>query len=232
VWNRVSARHEPDTRSFNNLLQYGTIHGYIHIHMDYVKIPQNIRVEDKLIGPLSLRQIIMIAIGGGVSYTLFAMLSKTYGQVPPVAHVFIWLPLVLCAAFALVKINDISLMRYSLLTFELMVKPRRRVFQPRRGLNIVPKPTAPKPGKKSKEENMKKAPEKGAVLIDDLSALLDRGGEASGDHPQVTATDVFENTIGAQAILDADEEVISDQRRRLDVLWQEMKSGHPATTSS
>ena len=200
--------------------------------MDYVKIPQNIRIEDKLIGPLSLRQIIMIAIGGGVSYALFAMLSKTYGQVPPVAHAFIWLPLIFCAAFALVKINDISLMRYSLLTFELMVKPRRRVFQPRRGLSIVSKITAPKPGKKSKEENMEKIPEKKAVLIGDLSALLDREGEASNDHPQVTAKDVIENTIGAQAILNADEEEISGQRKRLDTLWQEMKSGSPAATAS
>ena len=62
--------------------------------------------------------------------------------------------------------------------------------------------------------------------------LLDREGEASNDHPQVTAKDVIENTIGAQAILNADEEEISGQRKRLDTLWQEMKSGSPAATAS
>lgn len=202
--------------------------------MDYVKIPQNIRIEDKLIGPLSLRQIIIIAIGGGVSYTFYAMASKTYGQVPAAAHVFIWLPLILCAAFSLVKINDISLMRYALLTFELMVKPRRRVFQPRRGLNTVPKSAMQKQGKKSKEDALELVPEKKAALfIGDLSALLDRGGAEKNDTEHTTtAKDVFENTIGEQAILDADSQAIADQSKRLDALWQEMKSGRSTVTPS
>ncbi len=145
--------------------------------MDYVKIPQNIRVEDKLIGPLSLRQIIIVAIGGGVSYAMFAGLSKTYGSVPAVAHAFIWLPLIICAAFALVKINDISLTRYSLLTFELMVKPRKRVWQPRRGLNVVPKEggSTKKKGKKGKEEpeEVSMQQKRSEFHLGEVSTLLD-----------------------------------------------------------
>ena len=201
--------------------------------MDYVKIPQNIRIEDKLIGPLSLRQIIIMAMGGGVSYSLFAMVSKTYGHVPPAAHVFVWLPLILCTAFSLIRINDISLTRYSLLVFELMVKPRRRVFQPRRGLNTIPKAVMAKAGKKSKEGDMEIAPkEKPALLIEDLSAILDRDGADKEAHLQVSAKDVFENTIGAQAILNADAEDIADQSKRLDALWKEMKAGRSTISSS
>ena len=114
--------------------------------MDYVKIPQNVRVQDKLIGPLGLKQIILIAVGGGFSYTLFAMMNKTYGYVPPVAHAFIWWPGILAAAFAVVRINDITLFRYCLLTIEMMSKPRQRVWQPRHGLiiNIQTRPSKKK----------------------------------------------------------------------------------------
>lgn len=189
--------------------------------MDYVKIPQNIRIEDKLIGPLSLRQIIIVALGGGVSYTLFAMLNKTYGAVPQAAHLVIWLPLIFCAAIALIKINDITLTRYALLTFELMVKPRRRVFQPRRGLDILPRATTSKKGKKEHEEEAKAAVKKPEVKIKDLSALLDRG--AGGTERMPLGND---GTLGAQIALDATEAEIEAHGRRLEKMWQEMKTTH------
>ncbi|HLD08229.1 MAG TPA: PrgI family protein [Candidatus Peribacterales bacterium] len=192
--------------------------------MDYVKIPQNVRVEDKLIGPLSLRQIIMIALGGGTSYALFGMISKAYGSIPLVAHVFIWWPLILCAAFAVVRINDIPLTRYSLLAFELMIKPRRRVFQPRRGLSTVSRDGATSKKSKKIPEEKPVAAKKNALRIGDLSALLDQGSEGK-DVPLQSATEILEGTIGAEAILNADEAAITEQEKRIDALWRSMKSG-------
>jgi hypothetical protein len=205
--------------------------------MDYVKIPQNVRVEDKLIGPLSLKQIIVVALGGGVSYALFAMVKKMYGSVPMVAHAFVWIPLILCLAFALVRINDISLMRYVLLSFELMVKPRKRVWQPRRGLNILPRAVAEgkKSKKKQKEEEEALVQEKAASLaaknfrLGDLSVLLDRGGQAISQ--PVAGTGVV---AGAEvAISDTDVAEHTAEEKRIDALWREMKkTAHPSSVTT
>ena len=194
--------------------------------MDYVKIPQNIRIEDKLIGPLSLRQIIIIAVGGGVSYTLYAMLNKTYGAVPPAAHLFIWLPLIFFAAIALVRINDISLTRYALLTFELMVKPRRRVFQPRRGLDVLPRAATSKKGKKEHEEEVKSVAKKPEVKIKDLSALMDRGSAGTETMPAA-----FDGAISAQIAADTSDAEVEAHGRRLEKMWQEMKTGRSQVSS-
>lgn len=195
--------------------------------MDYVKIPQNIRIEDKLIGPLSLRQLIMIAAGGGVSYTLYAMMNKAYGAVPPAAHLFIWLPLIFFAAIALVRINDISLTRYALLTFELMVKPRRRVFQPRRGLDILPRAVTSKKGKKEQDEDVKAVAKKPEVKIKDLSALMDRGSAGTENVPAGV-----DGLIGAQIALDVSDAEVEAHGKRLEKMWQDMKSGRPQVSSS
>lgn len=197
--------------------------------MDYVKIPQNIRVEDKLIGPLSLRQIIIIALGGGASYALFAMVSKSMGSVPPAAHAVIWIPLALCAAFALVKINDIPLTRYSLLTFELMVKPRRRVWQPRRGINALPHGIVLK---KSKDEEKKVTDEpekKSAVRLADLSTLLDRDRPSFAE-ASTTVTAPIENVSDADILLDAHDQEAASHADRLDAIWKEMKKTSTAVS--
>ncbi len=192
--------------------------------MDYVKIPQNIRIEDKLIGPLSLRQIVIIAMGGGVSYALYAMVSKSFGVFPPVAHAFVWLPLIFCAAFSLIRINDITLTRYSLLVFELMVKPRKRVWQPRRGVNTIPRAQMPKKTKHGKEDS-EKSKARPPMKLKDLNALLAQG-EKNQDLAAVQQSgNLLESTMAEQTLSDASENEMSEHGARLDKIWQEMKEG-------
>ena len=158
--------------------------------MDYVKIPQNVKVEDKLIGPLSLRQIGMIAAGGGLSYTLYAAVSKTYGSVPALMHAIIWWPAIFAAAFAMVRINDISLFRYCLLIIETMSKPRQRVWQPRRGIMVVQTSTVSTKKKKKKKEDVQEeeVPEpKSDVRLEELSVILDRGVSKEQSQPTPTS---------------------------------------------
>lgn len=153
--------------------------------MDYVKIPQNIRVKDKLIGPLSLMQIIVIAAGAGTSYALFATITKTQGAVPGIMHAVIWWPAIFAIAFAVVRINDISLFRYCLLILEMMSKPRRRVWQPRRGIMIESRMIVgkkKKKGKKDEEEAEMQAlaqKKQSEIRLDDLSVILDKAGESA-----------------------------------------------------
>ncbi len=151
--------------------------------MQNVKIPQNVRVEDKLIGPFSLKQLILVGLGGGFSYVLFASIQKSVGFVPAGAHVVIWWPAILSAAFALVRINDISLFRYVLLIIETLSKPRKRFFQARQGLiiNIQTRAAIEADRKmkvaQAKKEGIQEGPSLNApVKLDELSILLDAEG--------------------------------------------------------
>jgi hypothetical protein len=147
--------------------------------MQNVKIPQNVRVEDKIIGPFSLKQLLLVGFGGGFSYALYAMLNKSFGYVPLSAHALIWWPGILATAFALVRINDIPLSRYCLLVLESLSKPRIRHFQARQGLTINIQTRL------TKKEAKNALVTKGAtgdvslqdIRIEDLSTLLDAEGK-------------------------------------------------------
>lgn len=147
--------------------------------MDYVKIPQNVRIEDKLVGPLSLRQIIIIAIGGGTSYALYAMVEKSVGYFPTYAHAVVWWPAIILTALSVVRINDISLTRYVLLIMESSIKPSVRVWQPRKGTSSLAPKMVQKKSKKSasNEEVDEKKEKKSDVRLQDLSIILDQEGK-------------------------------------------------------
>ena len=96
--------------------------------IDPVKIPQNVYIEDRIVGPLTLRQIITMAIGGGISYSIYASLAKAYGHVDLITTIIVWLPAVISAAFAVIKINDLTLSRILLLVIERMLKSPFRIW--------------------------------------------------------------------------------------------------------
>lgn len=153
------------------------------------------RVEDKLIGPLSLRQIIIIAIGGGTSYVLLTMVKESMGTVPTAAHLFIWIPAIIMTAFAIVRVNDIPLTRYFLLILEGMSKPKIRVWRPRKGVSTLAMrvgTTKKKKKKKGEEEIVEN--EKGSdVRLEELSVLLDQEGQSASQR-EVQLSDASEQT--------------------------------------
>lgn len=100
------------------------------------KIPQDVGIEDKIVGPLTLRQLIIIAVGSGISYVLFGVLSKIY-EINFLEYIIIGLPMFLSAAFALIKINNVTLVRFILLFMEFAIKPKKRVWDHRGILNIT-----------------------------------------------------------------------------------------------
>ena len=104
--------------------------------IDPVKIPQNVYIEDRIVGPLTLRQIIIMAVGGGFSYAIYASLSKAYGHVDILTTAIVWSPAAIAALFAIVKINDLSLARIVLLIIERMLKAPVRTWTPREGISI------------------------------------------------------------------------------------------------
>ncbi len=138
-----------------------------------VKIPQNVYVEDRIIGPITLRQIMITMVSAGISYAIWAAM-KASGPVDAVQTTMAWIPTVIGVLFAFVKINGISLFRILLLVIERIDKPGKRVWSPRTGIyiNIVTKPAKDEP----KQTQQAPKPEKDEH-IKELSEVLDLGPE-------------------------------------------------------
>ena len=134
--------------------------------IEAVKIPQNVQIEDKIIGPISLRMIIIMLIGGGISYLLFAAVQSA-GVTSPVALVATWIPLMVAVAFSFIKVHDMSLFRIVLLMLERTQKPNIRVFTPRKGRDI----TAVMPLSSTQKSN--KVQLKPIAGVRELSTMLD-----------------------------------------------------------
>ncbi|MSR67586.1 hypothetical protein EXS65_02045 [Candidatus Peribacteria bacterium] len=103
--------------------------------IEAVKIPQNVYVEDKIIGPFSLRQLAITGIGAGIGYMFYGIAVKN-GVRNIIGLGACWIPTVMAIAFAFLKINDLSLLRLILLFIESLNKPKERYWSPHTGLSI------------------------------------------------------------------------------------------------
>ncbi|MBI5422116.1 PrgI family protein, partial [Candidatus Peregrinibacteria bacterium] len=140
------------------------------------KIPQNVGIEDKIVGPLSLRQLIIVAVGVGISWALFAILGKIY-ELNIIEYAIIALPGLVSIAFAMIRINDLPLSKYILLMLEFSMKPKRRMWDHRGIANLV----APDLWEPLKAETpglnaAMLAKSKKAANLRQLSMVLDSGG--------------------------------------------------------
>jgi uncharacterized protein with PQ loop repeat len=139
--------------------------------LEPLKIPQNIYIEDRIIGPITLRQIIVSGIGGGISYVIWGMFSAANGGATPLPLTILSaIPFVISLAIAFVKINDLSLIHIGLLILEGMNKPKVRTFSPRKGISIHIRTFTEAP-----KQRMGVSAEKqeGYRKLDDLTAILD-----------------------------------------------------------
>lgn len=141
--------------------------------MDPVKIPQNVHVEDRIIGPVSLRQLIIVMIGGAISYTIWSGIKMANGGAASVtATVLSWIPCAIAAIFAFVTINHVSMFKLCLLLIERADKAPVRVWSPRTGISIDIQTYK---HMHQIEENKTKTPEKKVPQSDwdTLSSVLD-----------------------------------------------------------
>jgi hypothetical protein len=91
------------------------------------KVPQNVQREDQILWFLTLRQVIILILGFGLSYTLFNGLSKQY-DLNQVEIILCWVPAGISAIICFLKIHGISLFKFVLLQLEQLLfrQPRRR----------------------------------------------------------------------------------------------------------
>lgn len=145
--------------------------------IDPVKVPQNVYVEDTIIGPVTLRHIFILLGGGGVSYACWSIV-KALGFTNSIVQFLAWTPVILAAAFSFIKINGVSMFRLLLLWIEKNDKPDIRTWMPRTGFTINIKTLTPKHEKDAVELKRERS---GTSNIGALSAVLDAGPETEND---------------------------------------------------
>ncbi|MDD5103270.1 MAG: PrgI family protein [Candidatus Peribacteraceae bacterium] len=135
-----------------------------------VKIPQNVYVEDRIVGPVTLRQLIILLTTGGFSYVLWTGMKNQLGTSSIPLTILCWIPFVIGVIFAFVKIQGIGLMRFILLMVEKMDKPAIRQWAPRRGISINFQYFS---GTEEKKKQTVTQPHR--EKLEELSAMLDQG---------------------------------------------------------
>lgn len=141
------------------------------------KIPQDVQRPDKIVGPLTLRQLIIASIGAGLSYSLYLTLSKQY-------YIEIWLvPVLFIAAltliFAFYRFRDIPFEKLVLIFIEYKFKPRKRTWQKMKG-DVLISVLSPLKAKKNlgKAEKLKeKLDTERLKKISEITAIVDVHGK-------------------------------------------------------
>ena len=140
------------------------------------KVPQNVQMEDKIVGPLTLKQMLILGVGGGMTYVVYLALARTYFWevwIVPVAVV-----VVITLAFAFVKFYNVTFGRFIILFIQFLMIPRKRIWIKKSGdvfmQDYVPKVVTEYENKaeikgKKAVQTMKK--------LKDISKILDSYGK-------------------------------------------------------
>lgn len=90
------------------------------------KVPQNVQREDKIVGPLTLKQLIICGIGFAIDYAIYTSLAKNYIWITwilPVAIVAI-----ITIAFAFIRPLELSFTKFLFRWIEFTILPRQRFW--------------------------------------------------------------------------------------------------------
>lgn len=107
------------------------------------KVPQNVQRADQIVGPLTLRQLLICGVGGMIAYGIFVSLAKNYIWVtwlPPVAIIAI-----ITISIAFVKPLNLNFEKWILLWIEFFFVPRKRTWVQASAELLPPLITSEKP---------------------------------------------------------------------------------------
>lgn len=135
------------------------------------KVPQDVQREDTIIGPITIKQLIILGIGGGIAYAIYVSLVKTY-------VVYVWLPPVaiismITLAFAFLKIHGLKFHIFLMSFIEYHLLPRQRYWIQGSGYPFIP----PFDDKKKAAVVKKDNSHKNRKSLKELTQVLDNAGE-------------------------------------------------------
>lgn len=140
------------------------------------KVPQDVQREDKILFFITMKQLVILMVTGGISYMLFVQLSETY-ILSQVAIAFIMLPFILGCAFCFVRIKGLGLTQFFLLNIEHLLLPARRYWQP--GSQAVVSSTVAFSTHSKDEIKTVQNKNISAEKIKNLADLIDSGGKSA-----------------------------------------------------
>lgn len=140
--------------------------------MQQYKVPQDVQREDTIIGPLTLKQLGILGIGGGIAYGIYMALANSY----PMA---IWLPPVVIVvaitlAFAFLKIHSLDFLTFLMAYIEFNFIPKKRIWIQGGGYPFISPFETPYEEKKKKEMTQKMSAK--IETLKELSHVLDTHG--------------------------------------------------------
>lgn len=141
------------------------------------KVPQNVQREDRIVGPLTLKQLIICGIGGSIAYGLYVGLAEIY--IPFTALIPAVIIGAITLAFAFLRPLDLSFTRWIIRWIEFSLIPKKRPWIKSSAEIMVPavsKKSLSK-AKKKKEEDIDIFEEKQRKMKE-LAKLLDSGKRA------------------------------------------------------
>lgn len=124
-------------------------------------------------GPFSLRQLLILGAGFGLSYTLFAVTSRFY-ELNVVEYIIIAIPGLFALAAALIKIYHVTFIKFLLLSLEHAINPKKRHWDHQAIAPTVDPDLTEKT--KSKKGILEVEKKKTNVNLRALSVTLDSGG--------------------------------------------------------
>ena len=146
------------------------------------KVPQDVQREDRIIGPLTLKQMGMLGIGGGFAYLIYVSLSKTY-------FIEIWLPPVaivsaITLAFTFLKIHNLPFHLFLMNFIEYKLLPNQRIWIQGSGRPFIT--STQKKEKKMPQTMTNDLKPKNKKSIEELTKVLDTHGKSELKQKELT----------------------------------------------
>lgn len=134
------------------------------------KVPQDVQREDRIVGPLTLRQLIMCGIGFTIAYAIYTVLGREYELITVLIPVIIIA--LITVTFAFIKPLNLNFEKYILYALEYyFILPKKRYW-----LKGTADPLAMSAPIVKKEVKKSTTPEKTSKKqsVEDLSKILDK----------------------------------------------------------
>ena len=138
------------------------------------KVPQDVQREDRIVGPLTLRQLIICGIGFSIAYAAYTSLGRDYELITAIIPVV--LISLITVTFAFIKPMDLNFEKYILYWISNIILPRKRFWikgtgDPSRYLYQAP---INQNNKKITEKTIQKDMKTKKKSLTELSAILDK----------------------------------------------------------
>lgn len=141
------------------------------------KVPQKIDLEDKLIGPLTLKQFIYLLAGGMIDYLLYSTVSGFFGWL------LIFVVTLLAVAFAFVKVQEQPFSYLVLALFNYFGRPKLRLWDKEAEVErVVEIKNKPKDPEKDMPKPRKPEEVKSALAV--LAQVVDTHGWSPAEYKE------------------------------------------------